>query len=81
MRSHQPSIRSSIRQLFGRADQWARGLSRLRYAVLLGASAATGVLIVGLVLSAELYVLQAVTMGVVLVALEYAFGAFQTPQQ
>ena len=71
----------SIRRLFNRVDQWARNLSRAQYAVFLGASAAIGVLIVGLLLSEELYVIQAFTMGVVLLVLEYAFGKFQSTEK
>jgi len=66
-----------VRRLFKQVDQWARGLSRARYAGLLGASAAFGVLIVGLLLSEEWYIVQALTMGFVMLALEYAFGKFQ----
>jgi hypothetical protein len=69
------------RRRFDELDRWARSLSRFRYAVLLGVSAAIGVLVVGLLLSQELYVVQALTMGVVLLVLEYVFGKFQTTEQ
>ena len=71
---------TAVRQYFYQADQWARNLSRGRYAILLGASAAIGVLIVGLLLGQEFYVLQALTMGIVLFALEYAFGKYQSTE-
>jgi hypothetical protein len=68
---------TSVRRLFNQIDQWARDLSRARYAVFLGASAAFGVLVVGLRLSEKLYVVQALTMGFVMLILEYGFGKFQ----
>ncbi|MFD1646912.1 hypothetical protein [Haloarchaeobius litoreus] len=71
---------SFIRRLFNQVDQWASNLSRARYAVFLGASAATGVLVVGLLLSEELYIVQAVAMGVVMLVLEYTFGKFQAAE-
>jgi hypothetical protein len=71
---------SPVRRIFNYADQWARGLSRARYAVFLGASAAIGVLVVGGLLSEQLYLVQAFTMGVVMFALEYAFGKVQTTE-
>jgi len=60
-------------------DRWARDLSRTRYAVLLGASAAIGVLVVSFLLFQEFLLLRALTMGVVMFGMEYAFGAFQRP--
>ncbi len=68
---------ATVRRLFRRADQWARGLSRTRYAALLGASAAIGVLTVGLLISQEVLLVQALTMGGVMFALEVTFGQFQ----
>ena len=59
-------------------DRWARDLSHTRYAVLLGASAAIGVLVIGFLLLQEFLLLRALTMGVVMFGLEYTFGAFQT---
>ena len=70
-----------VRRFFNQVDQWARDLSRVRYAAFLGASAAIGVFIVGLLLSEEWYLVQAFTMGVVMFALEYAFGKFQTTDE
>ena len=69
-----------VRRVYNQADHWARDLSRARYAALLGASAAIGVLIVGLLLSQEFYLVQSLTMGVVMFALEFAFGKFQTTE-
>ena len=60
------------RQLYRRADDWARGLSRFRYAVLAGVIATTTLLSVGLLLDITTTV-QAVTMGVTMAALYYAF--------
>jgi len=68
-------IPHAIRQV----DRWARELSRTRYAVLLGASAAIGVLLVGFLLQ-EFLLLRALTMGVVMFGLEYTFEAFQTTE-
>lgn len=70
-----------LRRLYNQIDQWAKGLSRFRYAVFLGSSAAFGVLVVGLLLGEGLYVLQAFTMGVVLLVLEYTFGEFQMTEE
>lgn len=60
------------RQLYRRADDWARGLSRLRYALLAGVVVTVSVLAVGVVLD-ESTTVQAVTMGVVMAILYYAF--------
>ncbi|MDV7349495.1 hypothetical protein R3751_06850 [Halorubrum distributum] len=60
------------RQLYRRLDDWARGLSRLRYALLTGVIVTASVLGVGVLLDATTTV-QAVTMGVTMAALYYAF--------
>ncbi|OYR83147.1 hypothetical protein DJ71_10790 [Halorubrum sp. E3] len=60
------------RQLYRRLDEWARGLSRLRYALLTGVIVTASVLAVGVLLDATTTV-QAVTMGVTMAALYYAF--------
>ncbi|RLM63539.1 hypothetical protein DVK05_14800 [Halorubrum sp. Atlit-8R] len=60
------------RQLYRRADEWARGLSRLRYALLTGAFATASVLAVGVLFGTSM-TFQAVTMGVTMAALYYAF--------
>jgi hypothetical protein len=60
------------RQLYRRADDWARGLSRLRYALLTGVIVTATVLSVGVLLDTSTTV-QAVTMGVTMGALYYAF--------
>ena len=60
------------RQLYRRADDWVRGLSRLRYAVLTGVIATASVLAVGVLFDTSTTV-QAVTMGVTMAALYYAF--------
>ena len=69
-----------VKRYYNQVDNWARDLSRARYAAFLGVSAAIGVLIVGLLLSQEFFLVQAVTMGVVMFALEFAFGKFQTTE-
>ncbi|CDK38805.1 MULTISPECIES: hypothetical protein [unclassified Halorubrum] len=58
------------RQLYRRADDWARGLSRLRYALLTGVVVIASVLAVGVVLDTSTTV-YAVTMGVVMTVLYY----------
>ncbi|GAB3702065.1 hypothetical protein [Halorubrum pallidum] len=67
----------TAKRLYDRGDEWVRGLSRGRYAALLGASAAGGVLVVGVLLSGEVLLARALTMALVMFGLEYAFGAFQ----
>ena len=59
------------RQLYRRADDWARGLSRVRYALLTGVVVTASVLAVGVVLDTST-TLQAVTMGATMAALYYA---------
>ena len=60
------------RQLYRRLDDWARWLSRLRYALLTGVIVTASVLAVGVLLDITTTV-QAVTMGVTMAALYYAF--------
>jgi uncharacterized membrane protein len=60
------------RQLYRRLDDWARGLSRLRYALLAGVIVTATVLSVGVLLDTSTTV-QAVTMGVTMAMLYYAF--------
>jgi uncharacterized membrane protein len=60
------------RQLYRRADDWARGLSRFRYAVLAGVIVTATLLSVGVLLDITTTV-QAVTMGVTMAVLYYAF--------
>ena len=60
------------RQLYRRADDWARGLSRFRYALVAGVIVTTTLLSVGVLLDVTTTV-QAVTMGVTLAALYYLF--------
>jgi len=67
---------SAIPGLYNRADEWARGLSRGRYAALLGASPGVGVLAVGLALSGDVLLVRALTMALVMFGLEYTFRAF-----
>lgn len=65
---------SSVRRFYERADRWVRSLSQGQYAIFLGLSAGVGVLIAGLAISRELFVLQSLTMAVVMFGLEYKFG-------
>ena len=60
------------RQLFRRADDWARGLSRLRYALFTGVIVTASVLAVGVIFDDSTTV-QAVTMGITMALLYYAF--------
>ena len=62
---------ASPRQLYRRADDWARGLSRVRYALLTGAVVTASVLGVGVLLDTSTMV-YAVTMGVTMAVLYYA---------
>ena len=71
----------AVRRQYNRVDNWARNLSRARYAALLGASSAVGVLSIGLLLSEDVLLAQALTMGVVMFALEVTFGTFQTAEE
>ena len=67
---------ATISGLYDHADEWARGLSRGQYAAVLGASAGSGVLAIGLVLGGEFRLVRALTMALVMFGLEYVFGAF-----
>ena len=62
---------ASPRQLYRRADDWARGLSRVRYALLTGAVVTASVLGVGVLLDTSTTV-YAVTMSVTMAVLYYA---------
>jgi hypothetical protein len=62
------------RQLYRRADDWARGLSRVRYALVTGVVVTASVLAVGVVLDRPT-TLQAVTMGVTMAIIYYATDA------
>ncbi|WP_049982721.1 hypothetical protein [Halorubrum sp. BV1] len=64
-------------ELYDRGDGWVRDLSRGRYAALLGASAAVGVLGVGVLVDGEVLLARALTMALVMFGLEYTFGAFR----
>ena len=71
----------ALRRQYNRVDKWARNLSHARYAALLGASSAVGVLVIGLLLSEDLLLVQALSMGVVMFALEVTFGTFQMTEE
>lgn len=59
-------------QLYHRLDEWARGLSRLRYAALIGVISASSVLLVGTLVGGSTTI-EAITMGLTLAILFYAF--------
>ncbi|ELY82444.1 hypothetical protein [Natrinema pallidum] len=63
-----------VKRLYDRTDAWLRGLSRGRYAAVLGLATGIGVLAVGFLLSRDLLLVQAVTMALVMFGLECAFG-------
>ncbi|RXK52064.1 hypothetical protein EAF64_04045 [Halorientalis pallida] len=67
-----------MKNLYDSLDEWIRGLSQERCAVLLAVSRGLGVLGVGLLLFAERFLLRALTMALVLFGLEYTFGLHQT---
>jgi hypothetical protein len=62
------------RRLYRRADDWARGLSRVQYALFTGVVVTASVLGVGVVLDTST-TLQAVTMGVTIAVIYYATDA------
>ncbi|ELZ61572.1 MULTISPECIES: hypothetical protein [Halorubrum] len=59
-----------LRQLYRRADDWARGLSRLRYALFTGVVVVASVLAVGVVLGTSTTV-YAFSMGVTMTVIYY----------
>jgi hypothetical protein len=67
-----------MRRLYDRGDALLKNLSRGAYAVFLGASTGVGVLVAGLLVSRELLLVQALTVGLVMFGLECAFGLHQT---
>ncbi|QCS40953.1 hypothetical protein [Natrinema versiforme] len=67
---------SPVKRLYDRSDTWLRGLSQRSYAAFLGASAGTGVLVVGLV-TGELLLVRTLTMAFVMFGLECVFGLHQ----
>ena len=68
---------SPVKHLYNRVDTWLRGLPQVAYAVFYGAAGGVGVLLVGLLLSQELLVVQALMMALVLFSLELVFGINQ----
>lgn len=68
---------SPVKHLYSRVDTWLRGLPQGAYAVFYGAAGGVGVLLVGLLLSQELLVVQALMMALVLFSLELVFGINQ----
>lgn len=71
---------SPVKRLYNRVDAWSKGLSQRSYAAFLGASAGTGVLVVGLV-TGELLLVRALTMAFVMFGLECVFGIHQTTEE
>jgi hypothetical protein len=72
---------ATVRRLYHRTDRWAKNLSRTRYAALLGVSSAVGILVIGLLISRDVFLLRALTMGTVMFALEAVFGRFQATEE
>ena len=70
-----------MKRLYDRCDVWLRGLSRRQYAVFFGASGGVGVLVAGLLVSAELPLVQALTMALVVFGLECVFGLHQPTEE
>ncbi|MXR19138.1 hypothetical protein [Halobacterium bonnevillei] len=68
---------SPVKHLYNRVDTWLRELPPGAYAVFYGAAGGVGVLLVGLLLSQELLVVQALMMALVLFSLELVFGINQ----
>ncbi len=62
---------NNTRQLYHRFDEWARNLSRMRYAAFIGAVSASSYMLVG-VLFGENVTLKAFTMGFTMAILFYA---------
>lgn len=69
-------IMSTTKQLYHRVDEWARNLSRLRYATLVGVISLSSYLLVGALLG-ESVTIEAFTMGLTLAILFYAFNPNQ----
>ncbi|WP_227355159.1 hypothetical protein [Haladaptatus salinisoli] len=72
---------AAVKRLYNRTDEWLRGLSRVRYAIFLGTSGGVGVLAAGLLLGDEFFLVQALTMALVVFGLECAFGLHQTTDE
>jgi len=72
---------ASVKRLYGRCDEWLKSLSRGPYAGFLGASGGIGVLVAGLLVSGELFVVQALAMALVMFSLECVFGLHQTTEE
>jgi hypothetical protein len=72
---------TTVRRLYCQTDRWARNLSQTRYAALLGASSTIGALVIGFLISRELLLFQALTMGFVMFTLEIVFEKFHTTEE
>ncbi|WP_313694044.1 hypothetical protein [Halorarum halobium] len=63
---------SATKRLYRRFDEWARNRSRLGYAAFVGLVSASSYLLVGTLLGGSV-ILEAVTMGLTLALLFFAF--------
>jgi len=70
-----------VTRLYERSDEWLRSLPSHSYAAVLGVSVGVGVLATGLLIGGELPLVEAVTMALVMFALEYTFGRFQASEE
>jgi hypothetical protein len=61
--------------LYNRINAWLRGLSRGKYAVFLGLSGGAGVLIAGLLLNTEFFLVQALMMAAVIFSWSTLLGS------
>ncbi len=70
-----------MKRLYNQCDEWLRNLSRGQYTVFLGVSGSVGVLVAGLLVNQELFIVQALTMVLVMFGLECAFGLHQKTEE
>ena len=64
---------SELRKLYRRVDEWARNLSRIKYAVCVGVISTLSYSLVGTLFD-DSVTIEAVTMGLTLAVLFYAFN-------
>ena len=70
-----------VRRSYNRTDEWLKSLSQGQYGVVLGLSAGVGMLVMGLLIADELYLVRAITIALVMFGLEYVFGLHQTTEE
>ena len=61
---------STARRLYGRVEEWARNLSRLKYALVVGLTTAIGILVISSALR-EARLFDAVLMGITMTTVYY----------